>query len=569
MAEAIDKLTAARASGVGLDVVYAEPSDPEQDRRLASAIARNGRVVLPALLYDTETNRERNDPAAHRIAWLRPLPELERAACAVGHAHVSPGVDGMVRSIQLSKADDRAERVWALGLEVVRAAERINTAQFEEHPTSLRLGPYRIPVHDETDVSRLPGVSVIRPNEMSINFIGPTGSFRSLSIADLIDGRIPLSEFSDRIVLIGATAESMGDRRVAPFMHYSGERSLGGQQMPGVEIHANIINSIRRRLSFQPLPEWAEFAAVLAVILCAALTIHLCDGRRQALLLGLLLAAIGGGSLIAFSRYLILPPLAPMLTGFLAVIPLLLNRQLAASRELDIRLAALIESQQGFPSNDGSAEEEFIERQFGLDLPQNLGWKLRAVDELMRRLLARASFDDRVLSSMGEGVMVADRNGRIVFANREAANIFDGGGMALTGLNLYELLCQRTVIDQTKLREAIAGVDGGRLEPLEFQIQSAAPRYYSLSLSTLIARRKREETTGGAADDLSVVAMISDLTRHVELDRMKTETLQLVSHELRRPPSSPPAAPNSPTPGCAPKPGSRSPRSPCCRPEDS
>jgi hypothetical protein len=71
---------------------------------LAAAIARNGRVVLPAQLY--EAAQETPTP---RAVWLRPLPQFASAAQAIGHAHVSPGVDGMVRGIQLSKADDRAD----------------------------------------------------------------------------------------------------------------------------------------------------------------------------------------------------------------------------------------------------------------------------------------------------------------------------------------------------------------------------------------------------------------------------------------------------------------------------
>src|SRR5262245_34707366 len=47
MAAALDRLTRAEARGVGLDVIYAEPSSPEDDRTLAEAIARNARVVLP------------------------------------------------------------------------------------------------------------------------------------------------------------------------------------------------------------------------------------------------------------------------------------------------------------------------------------------------------------------------------------------------------------------------------------------------------------------------------------------------------------------------------------------
>ena len=45
MATALDKLTQAGSRSVGLDVIYAEPSSHEEDRLLAAAIARNGRVV--------------------------------------------------------------------------------------------------------------------------------------------------------------------------------------------------------------------------------------------------------------------------------------------------------------------------------------------------------------------------------------------------------------------------------------------------------------------------------------------------------------------------------------------
>src|SRR5205085_9112599 len=130
--------------------------------------------------------------------------------------------------------------------------------------------------------------------------------------------------------------------RVAPFMHYSNEHRQGGQEMPGVEIHANIINTIRGRLSFRPLPDWVAFVAALIVILSSALAITWFDGWRQIATLSLILLSITVGSFFAFSHYLILPPLVPMLTGFIAVIPLLLNRSLAASRELDLKLAALV-----------------------------------------------------------------------------------------------------------------------------------------------------------------------------------------------------------------------------------
>ncbi|HEV2668989.1 MAG TPA: CHASE2 domain-containing protein, partial [Blastocatellia bacterium] len=366
MASALDRITEGSPRSVGLDVIYAEPSASEEDRRLAAAIARNGRVVLPAQLY------EKDNSASRATAWLRPLSEFASAARSLGHAHVSPEIDGMAQSIQLSKSDDQAGRLWAFGLEVVRAAEQIPVEDVEELPGQLRFGAYRIPVRDEGSGSTIPGVAIIRQHDMMINYAGPAGSFRCYSIADVIDDKVPDTAFTDKIVLIGAVAESMGDTRIAPFMHYSTEAGAGGREMPGVEIHANIINTLRNRLSFRAFPDWAAFVAALVIILLSALTIKWFDGWSQILILSIFLLSIVLGSLFAFSRYLIIPPLAAMLTGFVAVIPLMLNRSLAASRELDIKLAALVSSQKGFLPADIQAGSDFINNQLALDLPQSL-----------------------------------------------------------------------------------------------------------------------------------------------------------------------------------------------------
>ncbi|MDX2031537.1 MAG: CHASE2 domain-containing protein [Blastocatellia bacterium] len=520
IADALDRLTEAGAGGVGLDIIYAEPTNAEEDQRLAASIARSGRVVLPAQLYETFSAN-----SAPAINWLRPLPAIARAARALGHAHVAPGVDGMARSVQLSKADDRGDRLWAFGMEVVRVAEGIGDADLEERAGLLRFGGHRVPVLDEEVRDSIPGVLFVRPNETIINYAGPTRSFAHYSMADLLEGKIPSAALAGRIVLIGATAPSLGDTRVAPFMHFSAGGEQGGQEMPGVEIHANLIHTIRGRLSLRSLPEEGAFLLAIVVILCAMLTVRWLDGWRQVGLLALLLLAILAGSFLAFSRYHIIPPLVPMLTGFGVVVPLLLNRALAASRELDRKLAALVSSQQGFLT---SAEGEDVSRQpsSALELPRSLAWKLRAVDDLTTRLVARMSFIDRILSSMGEGVLVSDLTGRILFANQEAMRIFGCRESDVIGAWFDQFLIERGRLEPTAARDAIGGALSGRVAQLEFEVALAEPQYYSLLLSALVAQ---PDTAIG------VVALISDISRRVEMDRLKTETLQLVSHELRTP----------------------------------
>ena len=517
MADLLDNLTLAQPRAIGLDVIYAEPSTPAADERLAQSLKRNGRVVLPTQLYETSEGR---------TEWLLLMADLASASQHTGHAHIAPAIDGVVRSVQLSKADDHGRREAAFSLSVISVADEPAISEFKEEARWLQFGRHRIPVTDEAPVLDSADVTIIRGNEMLINFIGPAGSFKTFSFADVLEGQVAASAFNNKIVLIGATAESMGDSRVIPFMHFRNARREGGQEMPGVEIHANIIHSIRQGIALRAWPDWLNFLAALAVVLLVALVLHRFAGWRQLALLGLLLVAIVLGSYFAFSRFYQVPPLAPMLTGFLAIVPLLLNRALTASRELDIKLAALVRSQQGFLLNEAPSRTDFINRQLSLALPQSLTWKLRAVDDLTARMLARASFINQTLASMHEGVLVTDMQRRLIFANREAQQIFNCREDELLHAELTACLTKRGRCDESELAQAITRAVQGHGAQLEFTVTREAASHFTLTLSPLAETNARP---------IGIVVLLADITKRVELDRIKTETLQLVSHELRTP----------------------------------
>lgn len=517
MAAAIDRLTEAKCRAVGLDVIYGEPSNKDADQRLAAAIARNGRVVLPAYLYESK-----NETAAS-VVWLRPSAEFARRAASIGHAHISPDVDGTARKVQLSKSDDAGQRMWAFAFEVLRTADGFSSEPPEEQPTALELGPYRVPILDETPPSTIPGVTIIRPNEMSVNYAGPAHTFSYHSIADLIDGKIPAAQLSGKIVLIGAAAQSMGDTRVSPFMHLGAEgQNAGGQEMPGVEIHANILNTIRNNLTLSAPPDWATFALALAVVIGAAATIRWLDGWRQISVLVFLLMTLITGSYFAFSQFHMIPPIAPMLTAYLAIIPLMINRMMSMSRRLDEKLAQLTLERNRLLSNGVMREEP----------SGGLERKLRSLDELTSQLLSRASLTDGVLSSMSEGVLVAGASDQIIFANQETLKFFECEAWDLTGLDFVDFMSAHSGLSTEKLREALFAAKEGAQRQLQFASSSAEARQFSMVLTALSPIHhddaEPERLTG-------VVALVSDITERAELDRKKTEALQWVSHELKTP----------------------------------
>ncbi|MFQ5717834.1 MAG: CHASE2 domain-containing protein, partial [Nitrospinales bacterium] len=88
--------------------------------------------------------------------------------------------------------------------------------------------------------------------ELYINFLGARGSFPYFSITDIIHDRedlAPKKSFKDKIVLVGATATALEDLRVTPF----------DPILPGVEIHATIIDNILRK-NYLYQPDWIPAA---------------------------------------------------------------------------------------------------------------------------------------------------------------------------------------------------------------------------------------------------------------------------------------------------------------------
>src|SRR5205085_8470859 len=63
-------------------------------------------------------------------------------------------------------------------------------------------------------------------------------------------------------------------------------------------------------------------------------------------------------------------------------------------------------------------------RTLPINLPRNINWKLRAVDDITAHLIARIGFMNRVFTSMTEGLLVADITGQVVFANPAAHQFF-------------------------------------------------------------------------------------------------------------------------------------------------
>jgi CHASE2 domain-containing sensor protein len=227
-ARLIDRLHAAGVRGIGLDVVTAsgEAGHPENDALLAQAIHRAGNVVMPVFAEPVDLGGP--------LQEILPLSILVENAAGIGHVDVSRDDDGLVRSAYLKAGLGQA--YWpSLALALYQRGPAVRS-----HPTP----GLRDPSPDDAS----PYVWK-RDDFVMLRYAGPAGSFGRLSYADVLDGSAPTALLKGRWVLIGATAEGLGDMIQTP-----------ASTMPGVEYQANVLESLQHGLLVTPLDFAAQFA---------------------------------------------------------------------------------------------------------------------------------------------------------------------------------------------------------------------------------------------------------------------------------------------------------------------
>lgn len=211
----IDRLHADGARVIGVDLIFSEPDAADQpaDALLAGAIQRAGNVVLPVLLESSRVNGQ--------LLETLPLPQLVEQAAALGRVHVELDQDGIARSIFLWEGVG-SPRWPHFAQAVLAAAGQLPAAIGREPPVAADAQPF----------------ALVRQTPRRFAFLGPPGHLRTLSYAQALTGAFPPGTFRNRIVLVGATAAGMGDLLPTPV---SGLR----QPMPGVEVNANALDSMR------------------------------------------------------------------------------------------------------------------------------------------------------------------------------------------------------------------------------------------------------------------------------------------------------------------------------------
>ncbi|MGH8778748.1 CHASE2 domain-containing protein [Paraburkholderia sp.] len=190
-AELIDRLTDAGVSAIGLDIAMPHPGriEPGGDDRLAKAMMRNAKVVLPVLLVDT--------PEGTHV--VPPVAAIREAAFAIARTDLYADVDGASRSFYRVERFTGATTSMHMSEALLRAAGS----------TAVRCGESPNPTREGAGACRryVP--------------IGREPSHASFAFVDVLQGRVAASIFKGAIVIVGPTSSTTDTH----FINASGDRS--------------------------------------------------------------------------------------------------------------------------------------------------------------------------------------------------------------------------------------------------------------------------------------------------------------------------------------------------------
>jgi diguanylate cyclase (GGDEF)-like protein/PAS domain S-box-containing protein len=307
LATAIEQIEAAEPRAIGLDLYRDLPVEPGRAALLEAF------QTIPHLI-GIEKLEDRDSMAV-------PPPPLLAQKQQVGFNNILIDLDGRVRrGLLYWHQQGQLKTSFALKLALIYLESRnIKPRGAAFNPDYLQLGRTVFRPFEGNDGG------YVRADDQGYQFIGNfrvPESFETVSMSDVLAGRVARDRFHDRIVLIGSTAPSLKDLAYIPQ-----STNLLGQAKPiyGVELHANFISQIldagfAGRHPIRVLPSWVENLWILGWSAIGAFLVWTARSPLRSSLLLLLTVAL---LLAAVYSYFLagwwlpwIPPLLSLLGAF-------------------------------------------------------------------------------------------------------------------------------------------------------------------------------------------------------------------------------------------------------------
>lgn len=469
-AQLLNILSEAQPNVVGFDMVWSEPS--KDDSELALAMQHHGLVVLSQV------------PSAVGSELL-PTPKLQNEAVATGHITTYQDVDGIVRKIA-----PQLQGEVSLGI----AATQVYSLVAE-------------PTLTFPDFSQA----------LWINWSGPVQQIPHYSLIQVLQGKVPLKAFQNKVVMVGVTATGL-DPLSTPY-----DRN---PPATGVYLHATVVNNLlQHNFLHVPSKRWILLGLfgtgpVLSLLLGSCPT--------ELRLLSWMGLCLGWAvlTLVLFQSGYWLPIASPLvlLSGTAGAIMLSarLEEDALVRQQIDQLWQSYYQDLVTYQAKDKSLFESTLPRHL---IVNHRAAQLAALaDQFGRSQSAQAA----IARSLSTGLLAADQNGLVWFCNPIATSLLS----VKKGDRLESCL----VPDWFSEAEWQASLH--KLKTLSCASSHELyhdRHWFEITLEPLLYQTKPSGIKNQPQALDGLLLLIKDITERQEIARLKDEFVSMVSHELRTP----------------------------------
>ncbi|MBN1971761.1 MAG: adenylate/guanylate cyclase domain-containing protein [Candidatus Delongbacteria bacterium] len=237
----IEKLASKDLAVLGFDILFSHKIEEKSDKQFANSLTKIKTITgyeftnsdpynfiypdtvapINSIIYERTLNN--NSGIVKEIINIG-VESFNLSSANSGHFVVDQGNDGVVRTVPLFI--NYLNRVYpSFSLSIVMQYLGVDFADIE-----LNDGKELIINRGEQTIK----IPLDSDNKMNICYSGTWKTFRTISLYDVLNKYIGKKTFKDKIAIVGSSKQGLYDLRTIP----------GGFRMPGVEIHANIIDTI-------------------------------------------------------------------------------------------------------------------------------------------------------------------------------------------------------------------------------------------------------------------------------------------------------------------------------------
>ena len=288
-------------------------------------------------------------------------------------------------------------------------------------------------------------------DRMRINYCGPPGTFEKIFFSDVLNGVYPPAFFKGKMVLVGVTAMGLGDQFLTPF-------SQNRNYMPGVEVQANILNTLLTNNSIRVISPWILWPFVLFLSLLSYLFFLKVPEKKAALLGLVILIGMTTTLYILFSTYnLWLTPVVFYVTIVAVFLVTYVMKLEDAAKNLDRAYAEML-PQLRWKEKTGEAQERG-NGVSGILTPGGVQSKVRMLADVSHQLIFEKELTDHALLNHLHAVLLFGPDGKNVIVNELAV-----------------AYCEANSLDRTTAERFLKGIGPYSLDEHPFGVLEASAR---------------------------------------------------------------------------------------------